>query len=309
MPSKKQVERNDIEIARQRLLEAIYSELPDDRFWKRDAVKQLLSTLIAARERGLAFDKIAEILKQSGLDLPTETLRSYFFELKTQSELAAESIRHAQKIAQARESFQKQIREKHAEHGNAVAMRRARATQATPQLVTAFEDESEHREPLVEQRPATPRAAKPSPAERKILSRENARPASPAAPVPPPPAAASEPARIESERTVPETVVAEKPSTALPTSEKDHRSAPDVQSEGARTLAQIEEVSLETEERTELLEDVELREGDMVYYVSGKPFKGFLAFRQIYLLRTVGRLIAPTKTRTSKDFVKMPANL
>lgn len=77
----------------------------------------------------------------------------------------------------------------------------------------------------------------------------------------------------------------------------------------AMTLTAIADASLATDERTELLEDVELRTGDLVYYVSGKPFEGFLAQRQVFLLRTVGRLIAPTKTRTSKDFVKMPENL
>ncbi|MFP3813913.1 hypothetical protein, partial [Bacillus sp. SIMBA_005] len=57
-------------------------------------------------------------------------------------------------------------------------------------------------------------------------------------------------------------------------------------------------------DRTELEEDVELR-GDNVYYASGRPFKGNLTKRQIHLLRTVGRLMAPTKGESSRDFVTM----
>ncbi|MDR5776973.1 MULTISPECIES: hypothetical protein [unclassified Caballeronia] len=303
MASQKKFERSEIEIARQRLLEAIYSELPDDRFRKRDAVKQLLSTLIAARERGLAFEKIAEILKASGLDLPTETLRSYFFELKTQSELAAEGLRHAQKIALTRDSIQRQVREKHTEHGNTVATRRARLTQATPPLEDAFKDDPLQPEPFepvaVPRRVTTAMSA-------TILHRENARPASPAAPVPP---QAAELARIESERVVPETAVGVKAASGLPTSEKAHRAAPGGHSESAVTLSDVEQASLATEERTELLGDLELREGDFVFYVSGQPFHGFLTKGQIRLLRTVGRVIAPTKGKSSKDFVTMPAKL
>jgi hypothetical protein len=75
------------------------------------------------------------------------------------------------------------------------------------------------------------------------------------------------------------------------------------------TLTAIEAASRETEERTDLLDDVELREGELVFYVSGQPFHGFLSQRQIRLLRTVGKIIAPTKGRSSKDFVAMPTKL
>lgn len=304
MASQKKFERSEIEIARQRLLEAIYSELPDDRFRKRDAVKQLLSTLIAARERGLPFDKIAEILKESGVDLPTETLRSYFFELKTQSELAAESIRHAQKIALTRDSIQKQVREKHTEHGNAVATRRARLTQATPPLTDAFGDELQQQSESVDPAPALRNTM---PTNNKISDRVNTRPASPAAPVLPP--AAEKPVRIESDGAGPGTAVDIQTASPLPTSEIAFRAAPDVQSRGAMTLADIEQASLATEERTELLGDVELRAGDLVYYTSGQPFHGLLSRAQIRALRTLGRVFAPTKGRTSKDFVSMPIKL
>ncbi|WP_244818670.1 hypothetical protein [Caballeronia sp. Lep1P3] len=300
------ITQDQIEIARQKLLEAIYNELPDDRFRGREALTQLLNTLVAARQKGMSFERMAEILqKEADWHISVHTLRQYFFDLKTDAELAAESLRHAKKVAATRKALVTQTVAIRTAHGDAIAVRRAKVARSAPRLINILEHETAMPSTGT---PVVPKAESGR-AERPLPRRESPRPASPAAPVPPPTAAASEPARVGSERGMPETAVEEKPSTALPTSEKSHRAAPDVQSEGARTLAQIEEVSLATDERTELLEDVELREGDMVYYVSGKPFKGFLAFRQIHLLRTVGRLIAPTKGRTSKDFVKMPVNL
>ncbi|MGP8437833.1 hypothetical protein ACT2FY_39080 [Paraburkholderia fungorum] len=305
MPSPKKFEINDIEMFRQRLLERVLSENKSNRLWKREAVKRLLSALIAARESGMTFEAISEMARESGLDLPTETLRSYFFELKTESELSAERIRHAQKIAQTRESIQKQVLEKHEEHGFALAAKRARMTQAMPEVVNAFEGDAVSTAGIEQVEPHRPVVSR---VERKEMpEHKTARPASPAAPVPPP--AAEEPARFESERVVREPIADVKPASTLPTSEKANRAAPDVQSEGAMTLADIERASLATEERTELVQDVELRAGELVYYVSGQPFQGLLSQRQIHLLRRVGRIIAPTKGMTSKDFVSMPTKL
>lgn len=304
MATRMKFEKGDIEVARQRLLEAIYSELPDDRFLKRDAVKQLLSTLIAARERGLAFEKIAEILRQSGLDLPVETLRSYFFELKTDAELAAENVRHAKKVAQTRAAIQNKVLELHTEHGSELAARRARLTQAKPRFVNAFSaSESEPVSNPTQQRQEEPRAVK------RNLKAENARPASPAAPLPEP--AAPEAARLNSEGEGSANAGVASTETAIPTSETATRAAPAIKGEndGVLTLTAIEEASRATEDRTELLDDVELREGDLVYYISGQPFRGLLSQRQIRLLRTVGKIIAPTKSRSSKDFVAMPTKL
>jgi hypothetical protein len=305
MPRPKKIEKSDIEIARQKLLEAIYSELPEDRFQKKEAVKQLLSTLIAARERGLPFEKIAEILQASGVELPAITLRAYFFELKTQAELAAESVRHARKVAETREAIQRRVLEKHVEHGAELAAKRARQTQANPRFVNAFEQSGV--EPEAANVPAMrtePRAQNPA----GILKRETARPASPAAPLPPP--AAPEAARINSEGGGAAEASGKSTVAGIPTSEKAESASPAIRADGSpMTLTAIEAVSRETETRTDLLDDVELREGELVFYVSGQPFHGFLSQRQIRLLRTVGKIIAQTKGRSSKDFVSMPTKL
>jgi hypothetical protein len=286
MPSiRKSIEKNNIEVARQRLLEAIYSELPDDRHLGRDAVKQLLNTLIAARERGLAFERIAEILKQSGVDVASVTLRRYFFELKTESELAAEAARHTKKVAETRRAIQDKFLALHTEHGDALA--RQRLTQVAPRFANAFDDVQ------------TP-VPTASPEKRVEADSSDQRFQEPKV---------ARPARFESEGVVSEPVADVKLVSTLPTSENANLATPDVQSEGAMTLADIERASLATEERTPLLGDLELRAGDLVYYLSGQPFQGLLTERQIYLLRRVGRIIVPTDLRSSKDFVSMPSQL
>lgn len=305
MATRKTIEKNDIEVARQKLLEAIYSELPDDRFVKRDAVKQLLGTLIAARERGLAFGKISEILQQSGLALPAETLRTYFFQLKTQSELAEDSARHARKIAQTREAIQKLVLGRHAAHAHELAANRARRTQAMPQLVNAFG--SGDAEPLPETVPSKP-AEPQAQITLGVLHGKTARPASPASPPPPP--VAPEAARSDSDEAEAAGGGARSTISGMPPTGKAESASPTTDAGRApMTLTAIEAASRETEERTDLLGDVELRDAELVFYVSGQPFHGFLSQRQIRLLRTVGRIIAPTKGHSTKDFVSMPTTL
>jgi len=301
MATPKKIEKNNIEVARQRLLAAIYSELPDDRFLKKDAVKQLLSTLIAARERGLAFEKIAEILQGSGLELPAVTLRSYFFELKTQAELATEDARHAKKIAETRDAIHRKVLDRHADHAAELAAQHARKLQSTAKLVNAFGGE-----PPAEQVAASQSRRPVAPEKPSKLS--TARPASPAAPVPPP--AAPEPARLTREEEGGQARGYVRDVSSLPTSEANPVQGALHRKDGEPlTLGVIEAASLASDERTELEEDVELRGGDLVFYVSGRPFHGLLSKRQVHLLRSVGRIVKPTKGNSSKDFVAMPTKL
>ncbi|MFC4484298.1 hypothetical protein [Cupriavidus campinensis] len=287
MATPKKIEKDEIEVARQRLLAAIYSELPDERFLKKQAVKQLLSTLMAARERGLSFEKISEILQASGLDLPISSLRSYYFELKTQHDLSAEAQRHARKVSETREAIQRKLLERHVQHGAAIAERYAE--RAAPRLVDAFALDSTPHHIQDAQLQTRDRPNKGN--------RVPARPASPAALNPP---QAPDSGRLNS---VEEGDLGAGGQTlTLPTSEANSvdRRAP--------TLAQVEEASLASEVRTDLAEDLELR-GEFVFYVSGKPFEGTLTKKQIHLLRSVGRIVAPTKGKSSKDFVAMPGRL
>ena len=102
MAQMRRVAKENIEKARQLLLSEIFREQTDDRFVKREAVKQLLGPLIAARDSGLSFEEIATVFEKAGLELSPTTLRSYFFELKTAEELAREARRHAEKVTKAK---------------------------------------------------------------------------------------------------------------------------------------------------------------------------------------------------------------
>ena len=76
----------------------------------------------------------------------------------------------------------------------------------------------------------------------------------------------------------------------------------------ARTIDEIATASVGMEVG-ELVENLHVREGNQVWCESGKPYTGLLKAKQVHLLRTVGRLIAPTVGRSSGDFVAMPRNL
>lgn len=296
-PTRRKIERNEIEVARQRLLEAIYSELPDDRFAGREAVKQLLGTLMAARDRGLPFERIAGILQQSGVELSPVTLRRYFFELKTEDGLAADSLRHRRKVAQTRDAIQRQMLERHTEHANELA---AQQTQAAPQPVSTWGG----REAYPDANNSTQEPDESARVRRHLA----ARPARPASPASPP--AAPEAMRLDSGRLETASADAKSAVNGIPPAEKPAGVPFTIDAgSGPLTLTAIEAASRATEERTDLLEDVELREAELVFYVSGQPFQGFLSQRQIRLLRTVGKIIAPTRGRSSKDFVTMPARL
>lgn len=76
----------------------------------------------------------------------------------------------------------------------------------------------------------------------------------------------------------------------------------------AATLDDIERLPEATEEKTAVTEDLIVRDG-RVYCASGAAFRGALTRKQIHLLRTVGRIVARTMSRTSKDFVRMPSKV
>jgi len=129
MATPKRLKKEEIEKARQKLLVAIFSEQPDERYTKKQGIKQLMSTLIAARECGMAFEKIAQILAGAGFELTVETLRSYYFALKTQEELAAEAVIHAGKIVEIRQAIERQSLDQHTEHAPGLAENHVLRTQ------------------------------------------------------------------------------------------------------------------------------------------------------------------------------------
>lgn len=246
---RKQLKKEEIENARRVLLTTIYSEQPNDRFLKKQAVKQLLSELIAARKCGISFEKISEMLKSAGVELTAKTLQSYFFELKTEEELAAEAQRHASKIIQAKAALEKKALDQHARQAAHLAADHARRIQASQPIERQF---------------------------KKSVARNKTQ---------------------------------EVEQSEIPTLETQTASLISTRNgETPLTLNAIEKVSLDLKSRPEIEEDIEMR-NEYVFYVSGKPFRGQLTKKQIHLLRTVGKIIVPTKGRSSKDFVAMPSKL
>lgn len=287
------VEKENIEKARQLLLLEVYREQKEDRFVKREAVKQLLAPLIAARESGLSFEDIAKVFDKAGLTLTPSTLRSYFFELKTEADLAASARKHAEKVAQTKRSIEQKMLERHNTHADKVALAHATRLNQSPALFDALGEVTATAQPQTAER-AMPVSAP------KMDARP---PAAAAAPIP-----AKPPESVRVKREGGETVRGTAEAKTHPV-EVQATPIPDaVEHSPPCSLEEIERYSLATDVRTVLEEDLILK-NDRVLYVSGRAFRGTLSKKQIHLLRSVGKIIAPTKGRSSEDFVKMPNKL
>ena len=291
MAQMRRVAKENIEKARQLLLSEIFREQTDDRFVKREAVKQLLGPLIAARDSGLSFEEIATVFEKAGLELSPTTLRSYFFELKTAEELAREARRHAEKVTKAKAAIDKKYLELHNVHGQSVAMQYANAHYAEPTLYTALEQspetatgEKNARVPEVGEVETSPLATAPAP--RPTLQ-----------------SAAGEPQKQN-----PKAKREDKVEGTARSVEEIERSLSREIDAVAKTIDEIETASLATEERTMLEDDLVVKDGK-VFYASGRAFHGYLSKKQVHLLRSVGKVIAPTAGRSSKEFVAMPPKL
>lgn len=292
----RRVGKENIEKARQLLLSEIFREQTDDRFVKREAVKQLLGPLIAARDSGLSFEEIATVFEKAGLELSPATLRSYFFELKTAEELAREARRHAEKVTKAKAAIDKKYLELHNVHGQSVAMQYANAHYAEPTLYTALEQspetatgEKKARVPEVGEAETSPLATAP-------------------APVAPAPRPTLQSAAGEPQRQNPKAKREEKAEGTARSVEEIERSLSREIDAVAKTIDEIETASLATEERTVLEDDLVVKDSK-VFYASGRAFHGYLSKKQVHLLRSVGKVIAPTAGRSSKEFVAMPPKL
>ncbi len=296
MAQMRRVAKENIEKARQLLLSEIFREQTDDRFVKREAVKQLLGPLIAARDSGLSFEEIATVFEKAGLELSPTTLRSYFFELKTAEELAREARRHAEKVTKAKAAIDKKYLELHNVHGQSVAMQYANAHYAEPTLYTALEQspetatgEKNARVPEVGEVETSPLATAP-------------------APVAPAPRPTLQSAAGETQKQNPKAKREDKVEGTARSVEEIERSLSREIDAVAKTIDEIETASLATEERTMLEDDLVVKDGK-VFYASGRAFHGYLSKKQVHLLRSVGKVIAPTAGRSSKEFVAMPPKL
>lgn len=283
--------KESIEKARQLLLAELYrGDGQDDRFAKKEAVRQLLGLLIAARESGMSFENITQIFEKAGLQLTPATLKQYYFELKTEGELADAAQKHAQKLIRTKEAIDRQLLEKHSQHGQQVAL--AHLGQQEPALYNAFGNGvaipvsqpsvGMSRSASTANPRTKPTLVKAKPSAAALAKMESQAPARD-----PPPAFNADPAPADSQ--LPETSTTGTGEFLL--------------------LEEIEQQSLATEERTVLEADLLLKDDGTVVYATGLPFKGYLSKKQLHLLRSVGKIIATTRGRSSQDFVKMPPKL
>jgi hypothetical protein len=297
------VEIDNIEVARQLLFAEAVGHLDDERVAKKTAVRQLIGTLIGARTRGLSFERMAEIMGEAGIPIAPETLRGYYFELKTETELQEEHRQHAAKLAKARRDLGTKELAKNLQHAQEVAIEHVASRSAQRPRVNAFASKAQQGELA---RPVPAIAAPPSrPEQAASPARERSAPGGeePATPIVKATPRAAAPVKPEPKR--PTAPIA---SSVTPIEKTPATGDVDVSAVQARTIDEIATASVGMEVG-ELVENLHVREGNQVWCESGKPYTGLLKAKQVHLLRTVGRLIAPTVGRSSGDFVAMPRDL
>lgn len=306
MGAREAVEKDAIELARQKLIAATLSHQDEERFQKKAAVRQLIGTLIAARKRGLSFDRMAGVLAESGVEIAPETLRAYYFELKTEAELSAEHEKHARQLAKIQREIANTDLAGDLQFAAQAASEHVAQRSANRVRVNAFEGEG---------RPETAssqrgRSANLAPTGRKPTARSAAPAAQPAS-------------KANGRASVSAPEILDEVGTTSRNDERagvtEHASIEQAQAAVATPLERIdgeprprsiEEIAAESVGQTvaDLAENIHIRD-NCVWYASGKPFDGFLGAKQLHLLRTVGRVIAPTAGRSSGDFVPMPRTL
>lgn len=279
--------------ARRLLLESVYSDEGEARYQRREVVRQLMGTIQAAKNTGLPFEKIAEIITQSGIEISVSTLKQYYYELKAEAEVAKHANRQAREIQDARRAVMTKRdmaigSETHAAVKKAAREKvTSRMTKSAPVLMTHQELRREGDGTGSEKEETTPppqrrrvREDKPPPDRT-----EDAKQASGSSPPSPPPG--DETASLDAAKA------------------KLSRGRP-------LTIADLRALSSEVTGRVDLAEDVVLKDGHALYAKSGKPLDRALAGRQVTLLAQAKRLIASGSkdgNRSGSNFVKMPEKL
>ena len=275
--------RTQVENARQLLLAAIFSESGASRLAAKQAVKQLLGPIIAARNAGLSFDEIAEKFALAGLELAPSTLRQYFFEQKAEEEQTRQSLKNAQRIAHVKAVLEDKANQVYGEQSFDVAL--SHAKRLNSQVVTPDFLSSAHVEVAVPMPPTV--VVKPE--------EEGAKTVRP------------KPEVRKPEIQLPPAVQISPASLPVATPSVEHQ-LPDPDGAGM-TLDELQEALSLPGETTELTEDLILRNGRVYWASSMRPFKGKLTRAHFSVLKAKGRLIAPTKGRSSGDFVNMRTSL
>lgn len=325
------VEGDAIKAARRSLIELSLSLQTTARVARKQAVKDLFGTLLATWEAGASFDAMAKALNASGLDMTTETLRSYFFQLKTAEQLRTENELHEQAMVKLRQ--ENDAKQRSRDHEHAYEHARVRNELKSRDHVAEVEAANQVASEAMQTACRRPAGTAQAPARAQRLGTvgnvdqaslpqsglvgSNAQsvgksasvvvervPASMASPEPAAVPGASVPAAgalLAALRGVPRgEAIAKGKST-------DSDVVPSHTAQ-ARTLDEVAKIS-QGQRESAFAENLVLKDGNTVWYESGKPFEGFLSTRTLHILRTVGKVIAPTIGRTTKDFVEMSHDL
>lgn len=307
MAARMGIELDAIEVARKSVTALSLSHQATARVARKHAVKELFATLMVAWEADVPFDKMAEALNNSGIDITTETLRKYFFDLKTARDLKAESKEHERAVERLRKEREAKRRADDLEHARAMSAYRAEisnsahaaSVESAHQIATQAVQSARRGAASIGARsgssvpggplPVRPTGLRPGgngpvqakPQRSEIVSG----PANPQSPM--------------SADSIADETMAQQVSASAPAElEKT-----DIGEVAAKTLEELARTS-QGQQESSFTENLVLRNG-FVWFESGKPFDGVLSPRTLHTLRTVGKVIAPTIGRTAKDFVQM----
>lgn len=271
---RKRFSTGDVDRVRITLLKRIYEEDEDDELHiKRQAIRQLMGPIIAARKSGMTFELISEIFQGDGLEITPATLRSYYFDFKAETEANKLTARQVEQIQETRDRFSTEKVVKKGDQAHRAAAKEAnRKLAGKMKIIPAAEllagdpgekgpSERQPRSVPAQRQPSTPRPEKSTPS----------------------------------------------PSTS------HTRERPPSTNSCAPTLEELRKHADSAEGKEELSEDVVLRTDNRVYYASGEPFDGILTTRQLRLLGISRRLVAQKKgaggDRTKGSFTKLPDKL
>jgi hypothetical protein len=267
---------DQIAICRELLLSQIQSG-KEQKSSRKEALKKMLSAVIAARNAGISFETIRALLNKAGMPITVETLKKYYFDLRKELEIAVAAKQHAKKVANVQAAIQKKLIFRDlATLEIPVGTQPGTSIQLWKKEKSSAKSREREKETLVGKEITTHVISS------ALLSVT----------------IAAESMTGVNENQLPSADTAKK--LALVTDATQE----------AQTLEEIEALSLEREKddsyaHPDLREDLILKNG-RVYCRSGKPYFGTLKKKEIFLLRKGGTLIAPTPSRTGKDFVTMP---
>ena len=357
MAAIRDVNADSIDAARRSVIELTFEHQTTARVARKQAVKELFGTLLASWEAGVPFAKMATALNTCGIQITPDTLRSYFFELKTADQLRAGHAEHERAMDKIRKENETRQRAKDLLHAreltqagtdlvsNAHDAKVTAASQVATQAVEAARiaagqpgpaiDRVQRGQTMVQgaskienttanalevppsaeidQAPVPPMLGATSASARKLdrprsasqLGQTLAKDVSNVGNESDPVAKSQIHVETDSVPVRPE-VEGVKPTTSTP--EASASAACARQEVHAKTLDEVARISQGRKE-TPYTENLVLREGDTVWFETGKPFDGYLSPRTIHTLRNIGRVIAPTEGRTARDFVAMSHEL